>query len=245
VARARARLVPSPVFVICPVRSGSTLLRVILNSHPHICAPHELHLRFTRVELQKHYAEIAMKELGLDLDELEHMLWDRVLHYELVRSGKRIIVDKTPGNATFYERLRTCWPQARFIFLLRHPASIVASLMETRADRELEPTIREALQYMEGVEAARRSVPGLVVRYEQLTGDPVATTKQICSFLGVRWDPRMLEYGRHHHGPFRAGIGDWTSKIRTGSIQKPRPLPEPHEVHEMLRPLAKAWGYLS
>ena len=244
-ARARARLVPSPVFVICPVRSGSTLLRVILNSHPHICAPHELHLRFIRIELQKHYAEIAMKELGLDGDELEHMLWDRVLHYELVRSGKRIIVDKTPGNATFYERLRACWPRARFIFLLRHPASIVASLMETRPDRELEPTIREALQYMEGVEAARRSVPGLVVRYEQLTSDPIGTTKRICSFLGVRWHPRMLEYGRSHHGRFRAGIGDWSSKIRTGTIQAPRPLPEPDEVHETLRPIAKAWGYLS
>jgi hypothetical protein len=241
---ANARLVPSPVFVICGVRSGSTLLRVLLNSHPEICAPHELHLRFTRVTFDKPYAEVAMKELDLDRDELEHLLWDRVLHRELVRSGKRILVDKTPANATHHERLLDCWPDARFIFLLRHPASVVASLMESRADRELEPTIREALAYMNGVEEARKAHAGLVVRYEDLTADPKAVTKQICAHLGVRWHSSMLEYGRSEHGKFKAGIGDWSIKIRTGKIQPGRPLPEADEVHEDLRDLAKAWGYL-
>jgi hypothetical protein len=241
---ADARLVPSPVFVICGVRSGSTLLRVLLNSHPAICAPHELHLRFTRVSFDKPYAEVAMKELHLDRDELEHLLWDRILHRELARSGKQILVDKTPANATHHERLLACWPNARFIFLLRHPASVVASLMESRPDRELAPTIREALTYMTGVEEARRAHPGLVVRYEDLIADPADVTRQICAYLGVRWHAQMLEYGRSEHGKFKAGIGDWSTKIRTGTIQPGRPLPEPDEVHDDLRPLAKAWGYL-
>lgn len=239
------RLVPEPVFVICSVRSGSTLLRVLLNSHPEICAPHEMHLRFTRVKFEKHYAELAMKELGLDHDEVEHLLWDRIMHRELARSGKRILVDKTPANATFHERLLRCWPKAKFIFLLRHPASVVASLMESRADRELEPTIREALSYMNGVEKTRQAVPGLVVRYEDLTADPEAVTKRICEYLGVRWDRRMLNYGRANHGKFRPFIGDWSKKIRTGKVQAGRPLPKSEdEVHEALRPLARAWGYL-
>ncbi|MFC7591929.1 sulfotransferase [Nonomuraea antimicrobica] len=48
---AAPRLVKSPVFVISPVRSGSTLLRMLLNSHSRIRAPHELHLRTIGVEL--------------------------------------------------------------------------------------------------------------------------------------------------------------------------------------------------
>ncbi|MBE1607026.1 sulfotransferase [Actinopolymorpha pittospori] len=241
---ADARLVRSPVFVICPVRSGSTLLRVLLNSHPDICAPHELHLRFVRVQFERHYAELSMKELGLEQDELEYMLWDRVMHRELVASGKRVLVDKTPGNATFHERLVAGWPDARFIFLLRHPASIVASLMETRPDRELGSTVKEALTYLEGVEEARNSVPGLVVRYEDLVADPVAVTQQVCRYLSVRWDPRMLAYGQARHGTFRAGIGDWTVKIRSGRVQPGRALPDPADVPEGLRPIAEAWGYL-
>ena len=161
-----------------------------------------------------------------------------------MRSGKRVLVDKTPGNATFSERLLECWPDARFIFLLRHPASIVASLMETRPDRELESTVREALTYLNGVEKTRQSVPGLVVHYEDLTSDPTAVTKQICTYLGVRWNRRMVEYGSDKHGRFQAGIGDWTIKIRSGRIQPPRPLPDPADVPDKVRPIAEAWGYL-
>jgi hypothetical protein len=238
------RLVPSPVFVISSVRSGSTLLRVILNTHPDICAPHELHLRCLRVDFEKRYAELAFKELGIDKDELEHLLWDRVLHHELSRTGKRIFVDKTPGNANVYERLATCWPNARFIFLLRHPASVVSSLMETRSDRELEPTIKEALTYLNAVEAAKQALPGLVVRYEDLTDDPTRVTKELCTFLGIRWDPRMLDYGQSKHGKFRPFIGDWSSKIRSGKIQPGRPLPDPGEVPSEVEHIARAWGYL-
>jgi hypothetical protein len=35
------RLLRAPVFVLSPPRSGSTLLRVVLNSHPLLHAPHE------------------------------------------------------------------------------------------------------------------------------------------------------------------------------------------------------------
>lgn len=240
-----SRLVPSPVFVICSVRSGSTLLRVLLNSHPDICAPHELHLRFLRVSFERPYAEQAMRALGMDKDELEHVLWDRILHRALARSGKRIIVDKTPNNCTNLDRLVACWPNARFIILLRHPASIVASLMETRPNRELAPTLREALVYLEGVEAARQTLPGLVVRYEDLIGDPVAVTKQVCDFVGVRWRASMLDYGRHNHGSFRGGIGDWSGKIKSGKIQPSRTLPQPDEIPAAIESIARKWGYLS
>ena len=39
------RLVTAPTFILSSVRSGSTLLRLLLDSHPDICAPHEMHLR--------------------------------------------------------------------------------------------------------------------------------------------------------------------------------------------------------
>lgn len=240
-----ARLVPSPVFVICSIRSGSTLLRVLLNSHPDICAPHELHLRFLRVSFDKPYAEQAMNELGMDQDELEHLLWDRILHGALARSGKRIIVEKTPNNCTNLDRLRACWPNARFIVLLRHPASIVASLMETNPNRELGPTLRQALIYLDAVEEARQTLPALVVRYEDLTGDPARVTKQLCDFLGVRWRASMLDYGRNNHGSFRGGIGDWSTKIKSGKIQAARPLPEPAEMLPAIESIARKWGYLS
>ena len=86
------------MFVRSSVRSGSTLLRVVLNSHSQIRAAHEMHLRTVHVHLSRDFTGDAMKALALDRTELEHVLWDRILHHELTRSGKRVIVDKTPPN---------------------------------------------------------------------------------------------------------------------------------------------------
>jgi len=47
------RLVEAPVFVICTLRSGSTLLRVPLDSHSQIRSPHELHLRYVSVHFDQ------------------------------------------------------------------------------------------------------------------------------------------------------------------------------------------------
>ena len=70
--RARAAGAPAtgsieaPVFVICTLRSGSTLLRVLLDSHSQIRSPHELHLRYVSVHFDQKWSERSMKELGLD-----------------------------------------------------------------------------------------------------------------------------------------------------------------------------------
>ncbi|MGC9544619.1 sulfotransferase family protein [Streptomyces sp. UG1] len=237
------RLVPEPVFVLSSVRSGSTLLRVLLNSHPEIRAPHEMHLRTLSVNLTKPYTIKAMAELGLDQRSLEYLLWDRILHRELVRSGKHIIVDKTPGNAGVWERLHEGWPQARYLFLLRHPASMVNSLIAGRPDRELEPTVREVRGYVDAVEAARNNLDGLTVRYEELTERPDQVTQEICAYLGVQWTPEMLDYRKGDHGPFVPFIGDWSDNIKSAKIQRARPLPKPEDVPPALRDITRAWGY--
>jgi hypothetical protein len=240
------RLVERPTFILCTLRSGSTLLRVLLNSHSQIHAPHELHLRYVRVKLERKWARGSMKELGLDEQALEHLLWDRVLHRELSASGKRLVVDKTPNNTFIADRLKACWPDARFIFLLRHPGSIARSRQAYRADDEdaLEDNVALIKRYCEALERARQAHPGQTVRYEELTADPAAVTRELCAFVGVPWEADMLDYGRHDQGRYRVGLGDWAEKIRTGSVQPPEPPPPPEEVPEALRPIAERWGYL-
>ncbi|MFS2291910.1 MAG: sulfotransferase [Actinomadura sp.] len=238
------RLVESPVFIMCSVRSGSTLLRVLLNSHSQIRAPHELHLRHLKVKPGRSFTHDIMGELGLDVQELEYMLWDNVLAYELRRSGKTQIVDKTPSNALIWRRLAAAWPQARYIFLLRHPASIVESVLARRKGAVPEKVVPEILRYAEHIERARQVLSGITVRYEELTAEPERVTKEICAYLGVEWERGMLEYGRLSHGPYRAAFGDWGAKLKSGEIQPARPLPAEDAVPAELRDIARAWDYL-
>lgn len=238
------RLVPSPVFLLSSVRSGSTLLRVLLDSHSQVCAPHETHFRRIQVALTKPPAEQAMAASALLLSDLEHLLWDRLLHRSLVLSGKSVIVEKTPSNVFVTGRLATAWPQARFIFLLRHPLLMARSWH--RADPEARPladAIEHIAAYAERLETERHRHPGLTVRYEDLTSEPAAETRRVCDFLGVEWEPGMLDYAAHDHGPMEAGIGDWSETIHSGRIRSSAALPPAAELPERLRPVAAAWGY--
>ncbi|WP_059008619.1 sulfotransferase family protein [Streptomyces specialis] len=238
------RLLRQPVFIIAPVRSGSTLLRMMLNAHSRLHAPHELHFRRLEVHFSTGLAEKSLAALGLDRGDAEHLLWDRLMHRELVKSGKSVLVEKTPGNAFAHKRLAACWPDARFVFLLRHPASIARSWHEADPGRRgPEEAALDALRFMNAVERARKRLTGHTVRYEELTDDPATALKGICSFLEIEWEPGMLEYGDHDTGVVAKGLGDWKDKIRSGRVQPGRALPAPGEVPDALRGICAAWGY--
>ena len=244
VVRYRPRLVPDPVFVLTSVRSGSTLLRLLLDSHSEVRAPHELHLRRLRVQIERSYAALAVETAGLAVPELEHLLWDRVLDRELKRSGKRIVVDKTPSNALIWKRLRKAWPKARYVFLLRHPAAVADSWHRAHPQQDDATVDRAVLRYMDAIDAARAALPGHVVRYEELTADPARVLQGLCAFLGVEFEPSMLDYGAVDREPLKRGIGDWTPKILSGTVQPAPPLPRLEEVRPELRRIVEAWGYV-
>ena len=238
------RLLEKPVFVISSVRSGSTLLRVLLGSHSQICAPPELHLRHIAAQIDEGYPERALAEVGLGPDDLTFLLWDRLLHRELVRRGKRVLVNKTPNDVFILDRILECWPDARLLFLLRHPAEIARSRQAVRKQDSPAKNLRRVLRYCDAVETARQNHPGLTIRYEDLTTDPEGVTREICEWLGVPWEPAMLSYRDHDHGRFRPGLGDWSGNIKSGTIQPAAPPPPVDEIPKALLPLAKAWGYL-
>ncbi|WP_240634183.1 MULTISPECIES: sulfotransferase family protein [Streptomyces] len=243
VAPRAPRLVDSPVFVLSSVRSGSTLLRVLLNSHSQIRGPHEMHLRTVHVHLSRDFTADAMQALELDKDELEHALWDRLLHLELTRSGKRIIVDKTPPNTLVWPRLHRCWPNARYIVLLRHPGAVITSLTNRRSDPDHAAIHAEVLDYSEKLEEARHNLDAHVITYERLTADPETTTRGLCEYLGVPWESAMLDYGTQDHGTFRPQLGDWSDTIKSGRVQPARGADPSVELSPRLRELAQAWGY--
>jgi hypothetical protein len=256
-AQAAPRLVPSPVFLLSTPRSGSTLLRNILDTHSRVHATPELVLTEVGVQFLRFpseygmhtvYTELAFGENGLTVHELEHLLWDRVLHQALVRSGKDILLHKAPRILLRWRRIAECWPEARYIFLLRHPMNVLASSrrMAVGGASMSSSTLTDFyLRYLYLLRRARAELPGLTVRYEDLTAEPERIGRAICEFLQIDWEPGMLDYGAADHGPFAPGSGDMSAKLRSGRLQADRTLPSERDIPLTFRPICAEFGYAS
>lgn len=239
----RDRLVESPVFLLSPPRSGSTLLRMILDTHPEICAPHELNLRAIRVTMEERRSVVSMRHIGLNAETLEYLLWDRILHRELAASGKRIIVEKTPFNVLDWRRFATAWPAARFIFLQRHPVAIASSLAKMLNRPVGGNVLALVTESVTAMQDARKVLKGPDVRYEDLVSDPVHVMQRLCEYLEVPWDRNMLDYGSADHGPFNKRLGDVSENIRSGRIRTNTGCTSLDGMPPVLEHLARQWGY--
>ena len=214
------RLLAAPVFVMCSVRSGSTLLRVLLDSHSRIHAPQELHLRDMTVRVKTDYAAEGARR---DRPRRPAAAVPALGPAAAPRARGR--AQGHPRQQDAQRRLhrrpdRTCWPDARFIYLLRHPARSPARAR--RRGRRTRPTATPAWCCATATRSrqARAAHPGVVVRYEELTADPRAATQRICSVpRRASGSPAMLEYGRFDHGRMKPGLGDWKAKIKSGEVQ--------------------------
>ncbi len=247
---AGGRMLTMPVFIFSPARSGSTLLRAILGSHTRLYAPPELPLMHMIVRAETKWIQTSLRALQLTREDLDYMLWDRVFADTLARSGKPVVVVKTPSNVLYWPRIAECWPDARFIFLLRHPAAVVASLhaswdakWQVPGTGSLEKVTTSALRYMRKVEEARNGLAGHTVRYEDLTADPETTVRQLCRFLGLAFEPAMLDYGQFADLRIAPGLGDASKNIRSGRIQPGTPPPRSAEVSPALARMCAMWGY--
>ncbi len=130
-----------------------------------------------------------------------------------------------------------------------HPAASASSLhalwdpaWHPDESGTFDESVGKALRYMAKVDEGRRALPALTVRYEDLTAAPETVTRQMCDFLGVGYEPAMLDYGRFGHDGLVAGLGDSSVSIRSGRIQAT--VPPPQQIPAALADICISWGYL-
>lgn len=219
----------SLIFLICQPRSGSTLLQNMLRGHPRIHTLPEpwfmLHLLYgLRPDgLAAEYdASTAQRALG---NYLSAVGGGRQLFIKSIRaaalnlygdalqqSGKKLFLDKTPRYYLITEELREAFPKARFIFLVRNPLAVLASMLQPlRGDW----TALRRLDRMHDLVTAPRNIArataGLdertaLVRYEDLVGNVDHTLSQLFAQLDLE-DVKGLGAYR----PVESTLGDTKS----------------------------------
>ena len=214
---------PVPIVVGCP-RSGTSLLAVMLDSHPMLAVPpettflaHVAGLEGPPGALRKRFFEIVTTDritvsnwtdFGLDRDALRSRL--EAIQPFTVAAGVRAFYamyaeserkprygDKTPGYVFVMPSIAAVLPEAHFIHVIRDPGDTALSWRKTWFAPSQD--FRElGAAWRRHVEAGRRAGAMLghytEVRFEELVLQPERELRRLCAFLSLVWDPRMLDY---------------------------------------------------
>lgn len=140
--KSRTRDVHFPGFILCPARSGSTLLRLILNNHPDIACPAETNLvaifpaiGFAVAAVSE--PERADRNSSDRADEAKQRaaiicrnVADSLMGDYAEAREKLMWVDKSLPSVFYADLLAQIYPDARFICLYRQCLDTIASLHE-------------------------------------------------------------------------------------------------------------------
>lgn len=269
------------LFILSPPRSGSTLLRVMLAGHSRLFAPQELHLTG--------YADMAtydrhLRGTALNMGILNvigevtskagawnlYREWVReavptasVVDFIQSRIGDRVLVDKSPF---FFDPLPVLlatarrYPNARFLHLIRHPASSIGSYVEQRFHAIFEQT-RDLPPYdqaewcwtrvHQGILEFQKHVPAdrlTRLYFEDIVTEPERTMRRLCPALGLAYEPALLSpYSGHRmvSGGFQIGDPNFSQHRQIVAAKSTAwmgsPLPRPLRVESV--EVAVALGY--
>jgi hypothetical protein len=215
---------PAP-FVVGVGRSGTTLLRLMLDAHPELAIPPETHFLPALIDRFEDHAPSpdelveaveshpGWRDFGLAEDELLSTFAaraddpaDAIRAFYIAyagRHGKPRWGDKTPVYIESIARIgEALGDQARFIHLIRDGRDVAVSRRARAARRGRKPTpaAEEAETWKRRIQGARSQAEGVAHyrewRYEDLVTDAEQTLREICEHAELEFDSAMLEYHR-------------------------------------------------
>ena len=207
----------NPIFLGGVPRSGTTLLRVILDTHPRIYCGTELRIVQALTTLWSSAEQRAQPLLttayGVDSEHLRSIFVDLVLSFlkpAWRASGKARVAEKTPFNVLVFPELHRLFPDSALVHVIRDVRDVVASRLERdNAAAAITPIDTVALAHERAQEwvsamAVRRQMLAdsqlsrsyFEVRYEELVCSPSGVLEALFAFLGESFDPGVLDFHR-------------------------------------------------
>ena len=200
----------APVFLVGFPRSGTTLLDVILDSHPGIQIleekPAVSAIGKSLQSMPGGYPG-AMAELTPPAIEELRNVYFRTADRFIDREPGKVLIDKLPLNTIRTGLILRVFPAAKFIVAVRHPCDVCLScfMQDFKINDAmasfftLEDSARLYDKVMRLWQQYVRVLPHsyCVVRYEDLVDDFEAQTRRLLRFVGVDWNDAVRQYHQH------------------------------------------------
>ncbi|HJR44527.1 MAG TPA: sulfotransferase [Actinomycetota bacterium] len=214
-----------PFFIVGSARSGTTFLRLTMNAHPEIAVPPEsrfvteLHEGPEEVRVDDFLARLAghkrFEAWGLPIEAVRDELagLDRAPYAEAIDAtyrayakaqGKNRWGDKTPRYVENIPELAALFPDCRFIHLIRDGRDVALSYADVPFGPKNVAKAAElwADRVARGMRDGRVLERGryIEIMYTDLVEDNEGEVKDICAFVGVPFDPIMLDTSQTQKG---------------------------------------------
>jgi len=211
-------------FIVGVGRSGTTMLRLMLDAHPELTIPPETHFVPDLIDAIQSGASrdkaiatmTAVRQwgdLGIEPEEVLER-WQELDEFAAgpalrsfyaiytERQGKPRWGDKTPIYVKNMLRIESVLPEARFIHVIRDGRDVALSRWKrTLGDKEPAPAQQVAEGWQRRIRRAQRQGSKLrhyhELRYEDLVTDTEPNLRSIAEFLELDWDPVMMRYYEH------------------------------------------------
>jgi len=214
---------PMPVVVGAP-RSGTTLLRLMLDAHPDLAIPPETSFLAAVAALNESDGDLRTRfletitayppgapnwqDFGLAREALAEAV--QTLEPFTVADGLRAFYrlyaqrfdksrwgEKTPDYSLHVGTIAALLPEARFVHLIRDGRDVAASWRQQWFSPGHEPEVL-ARAWADRVEAARSAGSGCAhyteVFYEDLVARPEPVLRRLCEFLELPWSNQLLNH---------------------------------------------------
>ncbi|CAG2100710.1 unnamed protein product [Medioppia subpectinata] len=223
------------IFIGGMPRSGTTLLRVLLDAHPEIRCGEETRviprlLGFRQSWLKAPFESRRLSEAGITAEVLDAAVGAFILEI-IAKHGTPAprLCNKDPFTLRSAVYLRYLFPNSKFIFMIRDGRAVVHSIISrkvTISGFDLKD-FRQCLKKWNAAMSAMHyqceqlgSSVCLPVQYEQLVLQPKVWLQKILSFLSVPWNESVL----HHEELVNKKNGISLSKLERSTDQVIKPI---------------------
>ena len=204
-----------PIFILSLPRSGSTLLQRMMMTSEVVDSIAEPWILLPLIYARRYHGQIseydhrvsssAIREFASnlpdgnrDFDELIHD-FAIAAYSKACKKKSQYFIDKTPRYYLIIDELERIFPEGVFVFLFRHPLSIVSSILRSWCQNSFlhlhlfEQDIRDGQRLLTDAFPRMVGRPNVFrLNYEGIVQDPEASLFQLYDALGLPLDKRVL-----------------------------------------------------
>jgi len=228
------RLMPL-IFIGGVPRSGTTLMRAMLDAHPDVRCGQETRVIPRILQMRNHWGKskketLRLEEAGVKTDVLDAAIAAFCLEV-IAKHGEPAerLCNKDPLTLKAADYLSGLFPNSKFIFMVRDGRATVHSIIyrkititgfDLSSYEQCMKKWNEAITIMYDKCVMVGPARCMIVYYEQLVLHPKTWLKKILGFLDIPWNDAVLHHEDHINEP--GGIA--LSKVERSSDQVIKPV---------------------